>query len=93
MQREEIVKHYDLMAIQELAVTYEKQAKINKKNALEAARINSWEEFKFNSDGSFQELIGLFPDGSPMYYAIDNATAAISTRTNYLINSYGLTGN
>ena len=92
-QREEIVKHYDLKAIQELALTFDKQATINKENALQAARINGWEEFKFKADGSFEELIGLFPDGSPMYYAIDNATAAISTRTNFLINNYGLTGN
>ena len=92
-QREGIVKHYDLKAIQELALTFDKQAKINKENALQAARINGWEEFKFKADGSFEELIGLFPDGSPMYYAIDNATAAISTRTNFLINNYGLTGN
>ena len=92
-QREEIVKHYDLKAIQELALTFDKQAKINKENALQAARINGWDEFKFKADGSFEELIGLFPDGSPMYYAIDNATAAVSTRTNFLINNYGLTGN
>jgi subtilisin-like proprotein convertase family protein len=91
-QKAEIVKHYDLKAIQELALSFEKQANINKKNAIEAARVNGWEEFKFNADGSFQELIGLFPNGSPMYYAIDNATAAVSTRTNFLINNYGLTG-
>lgn len=91
-QRDEIVKHYDLDAIKNLELTFDKQAKINKENALEAARINGWEVLKVNDDGSVDELIGLFPDGSPMYYSIDNATAAISTRTNFLINSYGLTG-
>lgn len=91
-QRDEIVKHYDLNAIKELALAFDKQANINKENALKAARINGWEVLKFKEDGSVDELIGLFPDGSPMYYSIDNATAAVSTRTNFLINSYGLTG-
>lgn len=91
-QRDEIVGHYDVKAIKELALTFDRQSKISKENALRSARLNGWEEFRFKDDGSFEELIGLFPDGSPMYYAIDNATAAISTRTNYLINNYGLTG-
>lgn len=92
-QKQEIIKHYDLKAIQELATSFEQLAKENKEKALEAARVNGWEVYKFNEDGSFGELIGLFPDGSPMYYMTDNATAAVSTRTNYLINNYGLTGN
>lgn len=37
-----------------------------------------------NTDGSFDELSVLLPNGTPLYYAIDNVAAAISTRTNHL---------
>jgi subtilisin-like proprotein convertase family protein len=43
-----------------------------------------WKLKKLNADGSFDELVGILPDGSPLYYAIENTNAAKSTRANHL---------
>jgi subtilisin-like proprotein convertase family protein len=43
---------------------------------------------KFNENGTFDEWMGFLPDGTPLYYSINNIDAATSTRTNHL-NSGG----
>ncbi|MFN3757014.1 MAG: S8 family serine peptidase [Flavobacterium sp.] len=43
---------------------------------------------KFNENGTFDEWMGFLPDGTPLYYSINNTDAAASTRTNHL-NSGG----
>ncbi|MBA4152805.1 S8 family serine peptidase [Flavobacterium sp.] len=90
-QKKELLEQYDIAKIKTLQVQFAKKAKIEKEKAILAARANQWEIFKYNSDGSFDELIGLHPDGSPKYFSINNINAAKSTRTNHL-NSGGSLG-
>jgi subtilisin-like proprotein convertase family protein len=90
-QKQEILAQYDLSKIKALQLKLTERARVEKEKALAAARANQWDIYKFNPDGSFDELVGLFPDGSPKYYALDNANAARSTRANHL-NSGGSLG-
>ncbi|WP_291115105.1 S8 family serine peptidase [Flavobacterium sp. UBA6135] len=52
------------------------------------AKEKGWDLIKVNSDGSFDELVGVLVDGNPLYYAIENLNASRSTRANHL-NSGG----
>lgn len=90
-QKKALLEQYDIAKIKTLQVQFAKKAKTEKEKAILAARANQWEIFKFNADGSFDELIGLHPDGSPKYFSINNVNAAKSTRTNHL-NSGGSLG-
>lgn len=90
-QKKEILAQYDLAKIKALQQEFTQKAKAEKEKTLAAARANQWEIYKFNPDGTFDELMGLFPDGSPKYLALDNVNAAKSTRTNHL-NSGGSLG-
>lgn len=85
-----IVSSYDLKKLSELQKQFYEQSKINKQNALAAAKLNNWLEFIKNEDGSVDELIRLTPDGQPMYYSVDNKAAARSTRANFLNTGGGL---
>jgi len=90
-QKKALLEQYDIAKIKTLQVQFAKKAKTEKEKAILAARANQWEIFKYNADGSFDELIGLHPDGSPKYFSINNINAAKSTRTNHL-NSGGSLG-
>jgi subtilisin-like proprotein convertase family protein len=90
-QKKALLEQYDIAKIKTLQVQFAKKAKTEKEKAILAARANQWEIFKYNADGSFDELIGLHPDGSPKYFSINNVNAAKSTRTNHL-NSGGSLG-
>lgn len=90
-QRKTLIEQYDIAKIKTLQVQFAKKAKTEKEKAILAARANQWEIFKYNADGSFDELIGLHPDGSPKYFSINNVNASKSTRTNHL-NSGGSLG-
>lgn len=85
-----IVSTYDLKKLSELQKQFYEQSKINKQNALAAAKVNNWPEFVKNENGSVDELIRLTPDGQPMYYSVDNRAAARSTRANFLNTGGGL---
>ncbi|MFW5975087.1 MAG: S8 family serine peptidase, partial [Bacteroidota bacterium] len=61
----------------ERAATFQK----NKQEALRLARENNWITEK-SFDGGKIELMGVTPDGKPLYYTTHNADAAESVSTN-----------
>lgn len=87
----QIIKHYDLTNLRKKVLLFENYETREKANALEVAAKNNWPEFVKLADGNFEELMGLTPDGFPIYYATQNANAGISTRANFL-NSGGQLG-
>lgn len=89
-QKKALLDQYDLPKIKQLQLELSEKAKVEKEKALFSAKENRWEVFKRNSDGSIDELMGLFPDGSPKYFSISNINAAISTRANQLHSGGGL---
>lgn len=86
-----IIKDYDLKALKDKAIVFENNEKREKAKALTEAKKNNWPEFVTLANGNLEELMGLTPDGFPIYYASQNANAAISTRANFL-NSGGQLG-
>jgi subtilisin-like proprotein convertase family protein len=89
---QKIIAHYDLEYLKELQLQFAKKQKIEKAKALEAAKINNWQEFRTNSNGSVDELMKLAADGTPLYYSTNNLAAAISTRASFLQSLYNLKG-
>jgi subtilisin-like proprotein convertase family protein len=89
-QKKALLEQYDLSKIKQLQLELSEKEKAEKENALRAAKSNQLEIFKKNPDGSVDELMGLFPDGSPKYFSINNLNAAISTRANQLHSFGGL---
>lgn len=90
-QRKQITSTYDLAKIEKLRQEFAATAKAEKEAAIAAAKRNGWEIFKKNNNGTYDELMALFPNGKPMYYTLDNVNAAKSTRANTL-NSGGILG-
>ena len=89
-EKKALLEQYDLSKIKQLQTELSEKAKIDKEKALFSAKANQWEVFKKNADGSIDELMGLFPDGKPKYFSINNINAAISTRANQLHSGGGL---
>jgi len=87
----EIAASYDQSRLNQLYSDAVAREKIEKKNALDYATKNNIPVFKYNEDGSFDELMKISPDGTPIYYTLHNVNAAISTRANHL-NSGGNLG-
>lgn len=81
---EQITKDYDLKKLQELQEIYRKKADSEKQQALKAAKLNNWPEFIKNENGTVDELVKLTPDGFPLYFSVNNRSAARSTRANFL---------
>ncbi|MBC8883744.1 S8 family serine peptidase [Flavobacterium piscinae] len=79
-----MLEQYDLTKIKQLQIELSEKAKADKEKAYFSAKINQWDVFKINSDGSVDELMGLLSDGSPKYYSINNVDATVSTRANHL---------
>ncbi|WP_169630215.1 S8 family serine peptidase [Flavobacterium humi] len=90
-----ITENYDLKKIKALKEFYLKKGELDKKNAIEKAKINNWPITLKGENGNFMELMKLTPDGFPLYYSTENANAAKSTRANHLNTggSLGLTLN
>lgn len=78
-----ILKNTDVDALAVLADEISKAQTEAKKKALEKATINGWKT---------ENLIGLSPEGLPMYYSTSNATAAITTNTHLFRIFSGLSG-
>ena len=85
-----ITSEYDLKKGQLLYEKVKKREQLEKLKAIEFAKTNNLPVFKENKDGSFDELMYLLPDGEPIYYSINNAAAATSTRVNFLRTGGGL---
>jgi subtilisin-like proprotein convertase family protein len=86
-----IVGSYDLSKIKELQSNLKQKTTLEKQKAEAAAIINNWPIRVVGKDGSISELMKLTPDGFPIYYTNNNASAARSTRANHL-NSGGSLG-
>ncbi len=83
-QRQKISDTYNKTQLTQLKQTFRaKQAK-QKADALNMASLRGWEVLRSNSDGSFDELVAVSKEGTPIYYTIFNEDAARSTRTNHL---------
>lgn len=90
-QRKQITKNYDIRKLNALQQELAAQAKLEKEQALAAAKLNGWPVFRKNDNGTFDELMSVSNDGKPVYYSLDNVNAAKSTRANHL-NSGGSLG-
>ena len=86
-----IVGSYDLSKIKELQSNLKQKTTLEKQKAEAAAIVNNWPIRVIGKDGSISELMKLTPDGFPIYYTNNNASAARSTRANHL-NSGGSLG-
>lgn len=85
-----IVKEYDLNQIKSKEVEFKKKQEDRKKRAEQVAKTKGWLLKSVKKDGGYEELIGLTPDGFPLYFSTDNVNAAKSTRANYLNSGGGL---
>lgn len=87
-----ITDNYDFNKL----ITLQKQLKAEEdyqlEMAIKKAKVLNLPLFKSKPDGSYEVLIGLFPDGTLKYYALDNINAANSTRTTF-VNNLGFFGN
>lgn len=90
-QKKEILNQYNVTKLKQLQLRLTEETKKNKERALFLAKINNWDTIKKQEDGSFEELVGILPDGSPKYFSLNNLNAAISTRAN-LLQTGGLLG-
>jgi len=84
IQRRSIIKDYHHNKLQAMAEEFTATAHANKQEALKLAKIHGWEPIKYNASGTFDELMGVRDDGSPIYYTLYNVAAAKSTRTDHL---------
>lgn len=83
-QVQEIIKDYDMVKANQLLQKV-KEREIREKNEVEEfARNNNLPIFKENKNGGFDQLMRIGFGGVPIYYSIDNAEAAISTRVPHL---------
>lgn len=88
IQKSLITQDYDKSALSSLQKEYSNKAAAEKQIAIQMALQNGWEVTKQNNDGTFDELIKVSQDGTPIYYTIYNVAASRSTRANHL-NSGG----
>jgi subtilisin-like proprotein convertase family protein len=89
-QAAEIVKNYDIVAIQQKIIEVNSREKKERQIALETAKKNGWPTIIEHKDGSIEEIYKITKLGFPLYRKTDNVAAAISTRTNYLNSGGGL---
>lgn len=89
--RQKIIQEYDLKKIQDKKNELESDQDKQKGEALKMAKLKKWPLTLRTEKGLVEELIGLTPDGFPLYYSTDNQAAARSTRVNHL-NTNGSLG-
>ncbi|MTI30693.1 S8 family serine peptidase [Xanthovirga aplysinae] len=83
-QRQAISKSYNHSKLTQLSRDFSDKAQSRKAEALRMAEQKGWEVVRTNSDGTFDELVAVSNDGSPIYYTVFNVDAARSTRANHL---------
>lgn len=72
-------------ALQQIAVSAEKDYKANRARAIELARRNGWVIERTARDGAYISLQGLDAKGLPIYYiTYNNSRAAATTKTDQL---------
>ncbi|MDK2771446.1 MAG: S8 family serine peptidase, partial [Flavobacterium sp.] len=89
-QVKQIIANYDLKKGEELYKQVKARQKADKEKAITFAKKNNIPVYRENKDGSFDELMYLLPSGEPIYFSIDNAQAATSTRVDFLRSGGGL---
>ncbi|TAE36621.1 MAG: T9SS C-terminal target domain-containing protein [Sphingobacteriales bacterium] len=88
-----LVSFQQQQKLTQLSKQYLRQAKNDKKTALELAKIHHWPTLKISKNGNLKSLQGLDAYGRPKYYTtFNNTIAAGTTRTNsfYLNGSLGI---
>lgn len=82
-QIQKIRQSYDLVKLEQLESSLQKNATAEKQQALQMAKKRGWKSKITLKDGRFLELQKVV-DGKPIYYTTFNVDAAKSTRTNHL---------
>lgn len=83
-QVQEIVKDYDMVKANQLLQNVKQREFLQRKEVETFAKNNNIPIYKENQKGGFDQLMYITPGGIPVYYSIDNAEAAISTRVPHL---------
>lgn len=89
-ERQKIANSYDQQKLQEMKVRFAEEHQRNKNAALQKARENNWPLTITGEDGSFSELMGLQPDGAPLYYKTSNAGSAVTINTRAVNTNGGM---
>lgn len=79
-----LLKSYNLEELKKIEQKLTNEGTIINQKIQQLAVEKGWELKKLNPDGTFDELVGILPDSSPLYYSIENINAAKSTRANHL---------
>ena len=88
-EKQDIIKDYDLLKLNNLKEQFQKKFSEEKNNAILLATQKGW-RIKYTENGSYYELMRVSEEGKPIYYKTDNVDAAISTRANFMHNGGGL---
>lgn len=83
-----ITDQYQSNAIQTLQEDLQKQQQLFLR---QLKNVPAEKQFIENRDGTIDQLVGFLPDGTPLFYSIQNTNAANTTRANTL-NSGGILG-
>lgn len=83
-ERQRIVKNYDLKKLEAFRVQFENDYKKSREEALRVAQSKGWPLVINGENGRFSELIGISPQGTPLYYTTMNVGSAITSRANQL---------
>lgn len=83
-EKEILLKSYNLEELKKIEHELTTKTTLTNLKIQQLAVEKGWPLKKIHPDGSFDELIGILPDGSPLYYSIENVNAANSTRANHL---------
>lgn len=83
-QIKQIVKDYDMVKANQLLQNVKQREFLQRKEVEAFAKNNNIPIYKENQKGGFDQLMYITPGGIPIYYSIDNAEAAISTRVPHL---------
>lgn len=89
-QRQEIIKNYDLEALQQLSEKFDTENKENYALALKLADEKGW-PMEVVENGQTGYLVGVHENGDPVYRTTYNSGAAVTSRINR-INSGGALG-
>ncbi|MBX2846224.1 MAG: S8 family serine peptidase [Saprospiraceae bacterium] len=89
-ERLTITKDYNKQRLSALQQQLSTDFQSRKTNAWNLAAQRGWETIIEEPNGGISELVDVTPDGRPVYFSTENASAAQTTRTNTLYNGGGL---
>jgi serine protease AprX len=89
-QRQEIIKNYNLEALQQLSEKFDAENKENYALALKLAEEKGW-ALEITDNGQTGYLVGVHDNGDPIYRTTYNSGAAVTSRVNR-INTGGALG-